>query len=122
MHDACSVFLSIVDLLNARDFDGVYRLLQPGHRQFVNGVCVAETSTASRAADEPLYALLPDFERVVHDVFGTATQVASRSTWRGTTPTGVDVSLEIASMMTVLDGLVAESHLFVDLSPLAALA
>jgi ketosteroid isomerase-like protein len=114
MTHAVEQFLEMCGKLNRRDFDGVYAMMHPEHRQFVNGSLVASDRASSRAADEVFYAMFPTLERIVDDAFGSDHQVASRSRWIGTTAEGRTIEFHMASMVTLRDGQFAESHIFLD--------
>jgi ketosteroid isomerase-like protein len=119
MARAVELFLEMTTKLNERDFDGLYAMMHPEHRQFVNGTLAATDRASSRAADEVLYAMFPVLERIVDDVFGTDEQVASRSRFIGTTADGRTIELLLASMITLRDGQFFESHIFIDPTALA---
>jgi ketosteroid isomerase-like protein len=114
MARAVELFLEMTERLNRRDFDGLYAMMHPEHRQYVNGTLTASDRASSRAADEVVYSMFPTLERVVDDVFGTDDQVASRSHFIGTTADGRTMEFLLASMISLRDGAFAESHIFLD--------
>lgn len=98
---------------NAHDLDTVYGLLHPDYREHWNGVLVHTSRDAARAADEPLYALVPDYRREVDQLFGQGEQVASLWRFLGTGPAGA-FEIPLGCFYRVQDGLITASWIQID--------
>lgn len=116
MPGAVDLYFRVHELTHARAWDELYALLHDDHRQYANGVLIAETREATRAVDELSLGVLAQYERVVHDVFGTDDRAACRSTIVGITHDGRKVEVPLGSIIYVHDGRIAESWMYLDAS------
>ncbi len=112
---AVEVFEQMVAAYNAHDLDAVYAAMAPGYRQFVNGTLHATGPVETRAADSVLYDLVPDYRREVLDLFGDGDRAVCRSRISGTTADGAAFALEVATVIRVEHGELAEGNLYFDI-------